>query len=152
MPDPDPVVALAMSGATTLVAAMATTAWEGARARAVALFHRRGDSRRDVEAQLERSAGRVELTGEADPVREGEIVRWRNDLVDLLRDQPDTEDGLRELIDEVRPLLPTAQQQWAQHVVARDGGSAFGALGPGSSVNVHYHAGPGHQPPAPSTS
>ncbi|MBC3840964.1 hypothetical protein GXW82_13870 [Streptacidiphilus sp. 4-A2] len=151
MPDPDPVIELAMTGATTLVAAMATSAWEGARARAVALFQRRGDSRHEVEAQLERSAARVEGAQEAAPASEGEIARWRNDLVDLLRERTDTQDGLRELIHEVAPLLPVVRQHWAQHVVARDGGSAFGALGPGSSVNVHYHAGPGQQPPAAGT-
>ncbi|MGK4585927.1 hypothetical protein [Kitasatospora sp. HPMI-4] len=142
MPDVEPLVSLAMTGATTVVAAMATSAWESARARTAALFHRRGDSRQDVEAQLERSAARITSAGEAAAVREGEIARWQADLVDLLRELPDTEDGLLALIRELQQQLPPVRQQWVQHVTARDGGSAYGALGPGSSVHVHHHTGP----------
>ncbi|MEV0664666.1 hypothetical protein ACIBI3_31875 [Actinomadura luteofluorescens] len=141
----DPVTALAMTGATTLVAAMATSAWQSARARTAALFHRRGDSPRDVEAQLDRSAARVTDAGGDDGTRDGQITRWRDDLEDLLRAHPDTEGGLRVLINEIHQQLPQEQQQWVQHIIARDGGSAFGALGPGSSINVHYHTGSGHQ-------
>lgn len=158
----DPMTALAMTGATTLVAAMATSAWQTARARTVALFHRRGDSPHDIEAQLDRSAARVadadrtdgsdgtDGSDRTDGVRDGQIARWRDDLVDLLRDQPDTEHGLRLLINEIHQQLPPVQQRWVQHITAHDGGSAYGALGPGSSVNVHHHTGPGHQPPTPS--
>ncbi|MFE4335630.1 hypothetical protein ACFRQM_41460 [Streptomyces sp. NPDC056831] len=144
----DPVTALAMTGATTLVAAMATSAWQTTRTRVAALFHRRGDSQRDVEAQLDRSLARFEGAEGTEAVHDAEIRRWRDDLVDLLRDHPDAENGLRALIEEIQPRLPTARQRWVQHVVAHDGGSAYGALGPNSSVNVHHHVGSGYQPPA----
>jgi hypothetical protein len=148
----DPVTALAMTGATTLVAAMATSAWESARSRAVALFGRRGDSERDTRARLDRSAARVraaEPDDSADAVRTNQIARWQDDLFDLLSDRPETEGELRALIDDIQQQFPPVQQQWIQHVTARDGGSAFGALGPDSSVNVHYHTSDGELPTTP---
>jgi len=145
----DPAAALAMTGATTLVAAMATSAWQTVRTRTAALFRRRGDSECDVQAALDRSAARLEEADGADGVRDSQVARWREEFVDLLRQCPETEESLRSLIAEVQPQLPPTRQQWVQNVTARDGGSAFGALGPGSSVNVHYHTRAGHQPPAP---
>lgn len=139
---PDPVAALAMTGATTIVAAMATSAWQLARTRTAALFARRGESPREIETQLDRSAARVDAAGaDGEAVRSGQVARWRDDLADLLRDHPDAEEELQALIGEVQPQLPPQQHQWIQNVSARTGGTAFGALGPGSSVHVHYHSG-----------
>ena len=50
--DTDPLTTLAMTGAHTIVAAMATNAWESAQAAAARLFHRRGHALEAVEAQL----------------------------------------------------------------------------------------------------
>jgi len=143
MADSEALATLAMTGATTVVAAMATSAWEAVRTRTAALFHRRGDSQPDVEAQLERSAARVAGAEGGTAVHDGEVARWRADLVDLLREHPDTEAELRSLIAEVQRELPPAGGYWVQQVTARDGGSAYGALGPGSSVHVHHHTGTG---------
>ncbi|MFE5191924.1 hypothetical protein [Streptomyces sp. NPDC056628] len=149
MPDPD-LTALAMTGATTVVAAMSTSAWEAVRARIAALFHQGGDSQSTVEAQLDRSAARVTSAGECAEARDGETTRWCNDLLDLLRERPEVAGDIQALIDEVQPQLPSAQQQWIQHVTARDGGMAVGAQGPGSSIHVHHYAASGQvQPPTP---
>lgn len=145
----DPVTALAMTGATTLVASMATSAWQSARSRTAALFRRGGEDERRVETRLDRSAARVEGAAETDGVSDRQIERWRDDFEDLLRDHPEAEGELRGLIQEIQRQLPPVRQQWVQHITARDGGSAHGAQGPGSSVNIHYHAGSGHQPPVP---
>src|SRR5918997_4998081 len=134
----DPLTALAMTGATTIVAAMATSAWELARSKAAAIFRRRGGEG-DAEAGLQRSAARVSEATDPDAVRRDQVTRWREDLVDLLREHPDAQDELRALIDEVGRRIPPAQQQWVQHITAHSGGTAFGALGHGSSVNVHHH-------------
>ncbi|SEG95210.1 hypothetical protein SAMN05216223_13265 [Actinacidiphila yanglinensis] len=145
----DPLTALAMTGATTLVASMATSAWQSARSRTAALFHRGGEDERLVGTRLDRSAARVEGAAETDGVRDGQIGRWRDDFEDLLRDHPEAEGELRGLIQEIQRQLPPVRQQWVQHITARDGGSAYGAQGPGSSVNVHHHADSGHQLPLP---
>lgn len=53
----DPMSVLAMTGATTIVAAMATSMWESARGGVAALFRRRGDD--------EATAIAVQLDGDA---------------------------------------------------------------------------------------
>ncbi|MFF3674652.1 hypothetical protein ACFYYS_11775 [Streptomyces sp. NPDC002120] len=135
----DPMTVLAMTGATTVVAAMATSAWEGTRERVVALFHRRGDERSTVlQAQLDGDAELV--TGESDDtdgVRNDLVRLWARRIGALLREHPETADELRALIEEVS--VPPAAQEWSQHITAHAGGSAFGAQGPGSSVHVHHH-------------
>lgn len=49
----DPVVDLAMTGASTIVAAMATSAWQAARDGVVRLFRGRGDDLPAIEARLD---------------------------------------------------------------------------------------------------
>src|ERR1700755_625755 len=105
-----------MTGASTLVAAMATGAYESARARTAALFRRRGDCEPDVRAALDRSAARLAEAGPADGVRDGQIARWQEDLLDLLRQCPDTEADLRSLISEVRRQLPPERVSWVQQI------------------------------------
>jgi hypothetical protein len=146
---PDVLGELALTGATTLVAAMATSAWATARAKAVALFRRGGPAGHGMADQLDRSAARLAAADDDAPaVRDGQIARWREELTDLLREHPGIEAELRSLIEEVDRRLPAATREWVQHVTAHAGGSAFGAQGPGAAVVVHYHAGSGAPPPA----
>lgn len=132
-----------MVAATTIVAAMATSAWEATRA-GVARVFRRADGAEsgletgDIEVRLERSAARIADAADPDNVRQAQIVRWREDLEDLTHDHPDAEADLRTLVEAIRQQLPPVQQQWVQRIEARDGGFAVGAQGPGSSVIVHY--------------
>ncbi|MFH9690911.1 hypothetical protein ACH4LE_32160 [Streptomyces sp. NPDC017413] len=142
-----------MAGATTIVSAMATSAWVVARDRTVALFGRRdegmtGGEDESVQAELEASAARVRDAAELEVARNGQLQRWQENLEDLLRRAPELSSEVTSLIDEVGALLPTAQNVWQQSVHATDGASAYGALGPGSSVNVHHHASPYPSPPA----
>ncbi|MEU9163904.1 hypothetical protein AB0D29_26995 [Streptomyces sp. NPDC048424] len=135
----DPMTVLAMTGATTVVAAMATSAWEGTRERVVELFHRRGDERSTaLQAQLDGDAELV--AGESDDtdgVRDDLVRPWARRIGALLREHPEAADELRTLIEEVS--VPPAAQKWSQHITAHAGGTAFGAQGPGSSVHVHHH-------------
>lgn len=135
----DPMTVLAMTGATTVVAAMATSAWEGTRERVVELFRRRGDERSTaLQAQLDGDAELV--AGESDDtdgVRDDLVRPWARRIGALLREHPETADELRALIEEVS--VPPAAQEWSQHITAHAGGAAFGAQGPGSSVHVHHH-------------
>ncbi|MGW1073112.1 hypothetical protein [Streptomyces sp. NPDC002537] len=147
-----------MTGASAIVSAMATTAWEEARERTVALFRRRHDAghgdggesagRDSVRAELEASAARVLDAADQEAARQDQERRWRVDLEDLLRGDPGAADELRALTDEVRGRVRVAQPVWHQNIVAGNGGSAYGALGPGSSVHIHHHA-PPYPPSAP---
>ncbi|MDF6023075.1 hypothetical protein [Streptomyces sp. JH34] len=141
-----------MAGATTVVSAMATSAWEVARDRTVALFGRRdegtaGGEEDPVQAELEASAARVRDAAELDVVRNRQVQRWQENLEDLLRRAPELSGEVTALIDEVGALLPPAQNIWQQSVHATGGGSAYGALGPGSSVHIHHRASPYPSPP-----
>jgi hypothetical protein len=144
MPDPQEaqqlLEALALTGGTTLVAAMATDAWQTARAWIVRLF-RHGDStqRSAIEAQLTNSNTLVMQAQDTDRVRKGLVALWQLQLEALLRQYPDAEEELRNLIAEVRDALPEVQQSWVQNVTARDHGHAYGAQH--GNINV-FHASP----------
>ncbi|MDX2680415.1 hypothetical protein [Streptomyces soliscabiei] len=141
---PEPVLtALALTGATTVVAAMATDAWQVTRAGVNRLF-RRGDAVQQgaVDAQLEGNALLVAQAGDADgaeQARQTLIPVWQLHFQALLRDHPETADELRALISEVRAALPEDRQNWTQTNVARDGSTLYAAQG----GNVyHYHVRP----------
>ncbi|WP_141974977.1 hypothetical protein [Saccharothrix saharensis] len=149
MPMDPTTAALAMTAATTIVGAMATSTWETARTWTVQLFQRRGRSPQEVEAQLDRSVVRVTRAEDSGTARETQILRWRDDLEDLLSEHPDAADDLESLVREVQQLLPPVQQQWIAHVIAH-GGIAAGAVGPGSGVHIHNYSGSGQVRPAAS--
>ncbi|WP_406116733.1 hypothetical protein [Streptomyces anulatus] len=133
----DPMAVLAMTGATTVVAAMATSVWEGTRDQVVDLFRRRDEGRSAVvRAQLDGDAELV--SGEGDDTVRDDLVRpWARRLAALLRDHPEAVEGLRALVED--NAAPRDGGTWSQHIAARAGGAAFGAQGPGSSVHVHYY-------------
>ncbi|CAM5280389.1 hypothetical protein SAVIM338S_00128 [Streptomyces avidinii] len=145
----DPMTVLAMTGATTVVAAMATSTWEATRERVVELFHRRGDERSTtVQAQLDGDAELIAGESEdSDGVREDLVRPWARRIGALLREHPETAEELRALIQEAS-VLP-ASQEWSQHITAHAGGAAFGAQGPGSSVHVHHSRPAAAEPPTP---
>lgn len=144
--------ALAMTAATTIVTAMATSAWQATRAGVARIFGR-GDGAEagpgagaesgaaDIEVRLERSAARIANAADPDEVRQAQVVRWREDLEDLLRERPDAAAELLTLVEAVRQQLPPDRPQWVQRIEAHDGGFAVGAQGPGSSVIVHQGRG-----------
>lgn len=117
------VAVLAMTGATTIVAAMATSAWENARGATVALYRRYVPAQQAAaEAQLDGSAGRVESAQDADRERERQLPRWQDDLEDFLQRHPEAATDVHALVDRIRQDLPAAQQSWAQTNIARDHG------------------------------
>lgn len=146
MPDPQEaqqlLQALALTGGTTVVAAMATDAWQAVRVRIARLF-RRGDPahRSAIEAQLANSNTLVAQAEDAGRARTGLVALWQLQLEALLREYPDAEEELRTLIAEVSGALP---QSWVQNITARDHSHAYGAQH--GNVNV-YHASPGQAQP-----
>lgn len=141
---PDPEAALAMTAATTIVAAVATSAWQATKAGVARIFQGASgaesgpESGASIEVRLERSAARIADAVDPDEVRQAQIVRWREDLEDLMQDHPDAEAELRTLVETIQQQLPPVQQQWNMRIEARDGGFAGGAQGPGAKFIVHH--------------
>lgn len=141
------VMQLVTSAATTLVGAVATDAWQAARAGFARLLGR-GDQAAEASAarrldELEGDVVAVDLEQRAQ-VRQQLVSDWRVRLRDLLQDHPELAEPLRELRDEVQVQLPPVQQQWVQNITASaPGATAQGAMF-GSVIN---HAAPATAPP-----
>ncbi|GCB52685.1 hypothetical protein [Streptomyces sp. NL15-2K] len=144
---PEPVLtALALTGATTVVAAMATDAWQATRAGVNRLFRREGATQAAIDGQLEGGALLVAQAAEADAVeqaRQALVPVWQLHFQALLRDHPEVADELRTLITEVRAALPQSRQNWTQTNVARDGSTVYAA----QRGNVYHYQQPPAAPP-----
>jgi hypothetical protein len=140
--DADWLAQLAVSGATTLIGAAATDAWDQAREGFVRLLGR-GDTDREAVAgrrldQLTATVAQAEAD-ERDAVREQQLPAWRTRLADLLEEDPRSAEPLRDLRDRLAKELPAPQQQWVQNITA----TAAGAVAMGAMFgNVNYHAAP----------
>ncbi len=128
---------LAMSGATTLVGAAATEAWHQARAGFVRLFG--GDPKRDIRIgrrldELGRDVEQADVD-KRDSVRQRSAAAWQTRLADLLEDDPGSAEALRMWQQQIEDLLPPAQQQWVQNIVA----TAPGAVAQGVMFGAIYN-------------
>jgi hypothetical protein len=117
------LITLSMSGATALVAAAATDAWQEIREGFRKLLGR-GDPDRErlAERRLDEVAAEVEQADETarDGVREAQVSVWRTRLADLLEEEPGQAEALRALIGRAETLLPHAEKA---HVAAMGTGS-----------------------------
>ncbi|MFE7568959.1 hypothetical protein ACFU76_18680 [Streptomyces sp. NPDC057539] len=145
------MTALALTGATTVVAAMATDAWQTTRTGMAVLFRRSGRTQQAaVEAQLEGNAALVAQAEDPERARQALLPVWQLQLEALLRRHPDATDDLRALVDEVRAELPRAEQHWVQTNIARDNGRIFASQQ--GDVIVHEHPDAGQlRPPTPAS-
>jgi hypothetical protein len=99
----DPMIVLAMTGGSAIVAAMATAAWEATKVRVLALFRGHGrDPRATIEARLDEDAALVAEDDNPSAARDGLAAAWGVRLAALLRDHPDAEDELRLLVPKKR--------------------------------------------------
>jgi hypothetical protein len=132
-------MALATSGATAVVAAMATDAWDSARAGVIRIFRRDdGEPHPNTEAQLDADQMLVAEAGDgADDTRQDLVPAWRRRLQNLLKDHPEKEGELRTLVADLENSLGPDQRRWVQNITAHDHGVAFGA----QHGDVHFHAG-----------
>src|SRR5258705_9400596 len=131
-----------MSGATAIVAAMATEAWDVARDRAVQLFRRRGSDRQTaVAAQLEDNAVLVAHASDGERARRALIGRWQLELEEFLAADPDATAELQALIDDIRSALPTGARTWVQHNEVSGLGTGFFVQG-GDQHITFMDAGP----------
>jgi hypothetical protein len=143
----DPVVDLAMTGASTIVAAMATSAWQAARDGVVRLFRGRGDDLPAIEARLDGDAAVVERDEDADSAREDLVGAWKRQLAKMLNEHPEAAGDLRALVEQVGKLLPQARPGSVQTNIARHGGAVFAAQN--GNVIVHRVPPASTRPPVP---
>ena len=142
----DELAALAGTGATTLVAAMTTSAWEGVRSALGRLFARGGeDVRETAVVQLDRNAELLARASDSERVREGLILLWSAELERLLQESPGAEHELSELIQATQAALSATRPSFVQSVTAH-GGVAIGV----QSGNAFIH--PADSPPGSSPS
>ncbi|MGW5114489.1 hypothetical protein ACWEQ8_03415 [Streptomyces noursei] len=144
------LVALAASGATTLVQQMATDGWAAVRRRMASLLARRRGAEEEAEVERELDQARADVVaaqqdGDED-VAEGMAMVWKARLRRVLAEDPAAAAELRRLLDEVAP------QQQAQATV-RDvhntlSGSASGVVVQAGVISGGIHGIPpgGPQP------
>ncbi|WP_329485889.1 hypothetical protein OG618_04670 [Kitasatospora sp. NBC_01246] len=140
---------LAEEGAIVLAGALATGAFGVARARIAAMFGRLGPNHEaGVETQLDADQ---ELVRDAAPEEQDEVRQdiapvWRGRLARLLRDCPEVEPELRDLLAALREALPEERRGWVQTIVARDNATVYGAQG--GNV-IHYQGAHAREVPPP---
>ncbi|ATW48406.1 hypothetical protein CGZ69_11150 [Streptomyces peucetius subsp. caesius ATCC 27952] len=128
----DPVV---VAAGTALVGAMATDAWQHARAGVVGLWRRgRLDQAEMVQADLAQARTEVLAAREAgdDTTEEALAGVWRMRMQQLLRDSPELAPELRRLLDEtLTPHLTPEEREGVTSIelraAARDHGRVYQA-------------------------
>lgn len=136
---------LAQQGAIALVGAMATGVFQAARTGIGRVFGRLEPNRQArIEEQLDEEERLViAAEGGRDQAREALASGWELRLKQLLKDLPEVEPELRDLISRLQAALPKAQQQWVQTNVASGHGTVLAAQG----GDVIYHQTTGKQAP-----
>ncbi|MFF7157997.1 hypothetical protein [Streptomyces sp. NPDC008139] len=141
---------LAAAASTTLVAAMATDAWQTARTGILRVLRRGGEHEpAGLAAQLDSEAALVVAADDAGAARESLRPGWRLRLEQFLRDNPEAAQAIRELTVRLEAELPGSEQQWVryhQNVEAHDNARAFGV----QNGNVIIHEAPATGPGTPS--
>ncbi|MFI5980838.1 hypothetical protein ACIBEA_08200 [Streptomyces sp. NPDC051555] len=128
------ITELASAGALALLNAVATDAWQGARAGFTRLFGR-GEAEREriVATRIDEVAAQLEGAGEQrrDQVREALLLVWRTRLTDLLEERPDAIREMRALVAHLQAMSPDAPSQGTAAVGT---GSAFSANSGGLNI------------------
>ncbi|MBT2440093.1 hypothetical protein J7E93_08165 [Streptomyces sp. ISL-36] len=141
------IAALAMSGATTIVAAMATDAWATVRDGILAVVRRRSpELHAGIEAQLDDGAALVVPSQGAEAARRLLIRQWQLELERFLAVYPDAAEELAAQTDRMRAALAAAPQQHNQHNNAHGHGTV-NAVQDGNQYNFSMDS--GHRLPVP---
>jgi hypothetical protein len=104
--------ALAAAAATAAVGAMGTDGWKGARAGFSHLFRRlMSRKRKELERRLDQDAALVASVAEAEriPLRATIVPNLSQDILQLLRELPEVEKELRDLVVRLQASLPLDQ-------------------------------------------
>jgi hypothetical protein len=145
---------LAKAGSMMLVGAMATEAFDVARAGIARLFRRfKSGKQRAVAERLGEDGELVDETADAERpgVRAQLAPSWELRLRRLLEEHADAEADLRELVAQIESAIPEPQQRWVQTNIARDHAAVYAAQG-GNVIHHEVHGGNREitgTPPAP---
>jgi hypothetical protein len=136
----DALMALAQFAGQTVAAAALTDVWESARTRFARLLGR-GDARKTETAGRWLTQTHEQLAaappGDVAAARGAQAERWTGRFADLLDEDPQVEEPLRVLVQEVSAQLPAGVVQAADHsaaagrdlnVTASDGSVAAGVI------------------------
>jgi hypothetical protein len=139
------LAALAASGGTALVGAMATDAWKVARDGVGRLLGRVSpESQAAIEAQLDANAALVQQAHQPEHARQALAPVWQLQLTQLLEENPELGPALRDLTAQIQNALPAQHQHWVQTNIARDNSRLFAVQG--GNVIYHEPSGKGHDP------
>ena len=125
-------MALATSGATTLVTLMATEAWTQARARFAALLGRGRSDEAELAGELEElrtEVVRAQRAGDAGLAEEA-AADWRGRLRRALRDDPEAVAELRSILAEFAPAAGTVVHN------SISGGTIHGSVVQGGDIGM----------------
>ncbi|WP_327392846.1 MULTISPECIES: hypothetical protein [unclassified Streptomyces] len=144
------VAALAASGATALVGAMATDTWQTVRAGAIRLFRGGGDEpAADTESRLDDDQARLAAVEEREArneLREGLAPWWQARLLHLLHAHPERAAELHSLLGEpAEHPAGAAGPTHAQYVSGHGSGVVIGV----QNGNAYNYAAPQPFPPQP---
>ena len=140
----DELTLLAVTGGTTVVAAMATDAWKTTKTGVVKLFRRGGPPDPEfIDEQLESNAKLLLAAKDSERARASLAMLWQGHLESLLAGHPEAAREVEQLLKEIRAELPEAGERWVQHNIAKDHGRVFAAQG--GNVIVHEEAGGGRE-------
>ncbi|UQX03396.1 hypothetical protein [Streptomyces sp. RerS4] len=136
------MAALAMAGATTIVAAMATDAWTTVRDGFLAVIRRGGpELHAGIEARLDDAAVLVMPGQDPEPARRLLIRQWQLELERFLAAYPDAAEELEAQTDRMRAAVAAAPQRQNQYNNAHDHG-VVNAVQNGNQNNFHMDSGP----------
>jgi hypothetical protein len=133
------LMAVVAAGGSTLVGAVATDAWQSARDGVVRLFAKAG-RREDAAARwTDEMADELEASTPAEraAVEQRWVRTWQQRLHDLVEEDPQLGEDLRQWSEAVRARLPAERQSWVNTFIATDHARQYNA--PGGSITVHHH-------------
>ena len=129
------LIALAQWAGQTVAAAAVFDVWESARHKIARLLGR-GDPRKTEVVERWLTETHEQLTaaqgGDLEQARAAQAQRWERRFADLLDEDPDIEDELRALVEEIAAQLPAGAVSAANHAVAA--GRDVNITAPGGGV------------------
>ena len=133
------LIALAQWAGQTVAAAAVTDVWEAARQKIARLLGRGNPKKTEaVERWLDETHQQLTAAQGADlkPARAEAARRWEGRFADLLDEDPDVEEDLRAVVQEIAAQLPAGMASAADHSVAAGRDVNITASGGGVAAGV----------------
>ncbi len=133
------LIALALLAGRTVVAAVATDAWQACK-RGFARLLGRGDPKQTQVAERRLEETREQLSRaegtDLEKARTESAAQWATRLEDLLEENPGAEADLRALVQQIQAELPAGMVSAADHAVAAGHDVTISASGGGVAAGV----------------